>query len=419
MNLDLTEGVIQALPHPTTKPEVWSAVHRGLQDGSLYQTGGVIRQAAPFGERGRIFAHVYQNGIAGNQGLVDWGPRISSSMEAVQGLLTVTTVLSAVNLGVSVAGFAIMARKIDHLNQSIKTLEACTKEGFQSVIGRLDRLQLQLTGLACLVEGVSSKLDLQSDRLRAQIDWTVVARLHASAESLRDLEMGRKAGLDAGQHAERLRECRIYLAGAVSEALSMVDGTVEPGPDLLRARLLTLAWAQAMVAEAHAWRLAGETASGAEMLQATADQFQDRARRIAQALVGGDAAVLGAPVARQRLSGRTGALLPAFLLQQPWSSRRELESLLASRWAVYLGENPARARANARSGQDRDRWLVEAEAAAFPLAEAARVVDGLRLEYQALADTGVDRKDWELEQVKGDALAIYVRAPLTGKVSHG
>lgn len=404
---------LRALPHPGTRPELVEAVFRGLKDGSLYQTGGVVRRAVPSMARGRIFAHLYQHGVAPLEQAVDWGPKLSQGLGQLQGLVTVSTALSVVNLGVSVVGFAILARKIDRVEKSVKLLEGAVQAGFEGVGRHLDRIEAQVVGLSALVEGGQVRAEAKLDALRGQIDWTVISRLMASAESLSEIEGGRRAGRDAGEHAERIRECRIYLSGTVSEALSNWRGK-SPDADLLRTRALVMALAQAIAAEAAAWRLAGESVVAARTAADAVPLLQTQARAVMLPFLGGDSAVLGGSM-RTALPDCSplAALTPAFLSGDAAHDRPGLERTLSSRWAVYLGEHPSQARAALRNPQALDSRIGSAIGLARPLAHAVDVIDGMSAEYAALAESGAGHAEWERSQVPSGSDAVLIIRDIT------
>lgn len=388
---------LRAITHPTTRAALLDTVAHGLRDGSLYQDGGVIRRALPVGERGRIFAHLYQKGVAPLERAVDWGPKLSQAVGQMQGLVAVSTALSVVNLGVSVAGFVVLARKIDRLERGVKALEAVVQDGLRDVAMRLDRIEDRLVGIATLVRIGQSQTTARLDRLRGQIDWTVVSRMLASVESLSEIEAGRRAGLGPGEHAERLRECRIYLSGAVEDAL---HDAVEPGPDLLRARALVMLLAQAIVAEAGAWRLAGEARAAARTADGARGTFRDHARRAMLTFLDGDSALLGFDPRLALPDSSPVSMCPAaFLANQPIYDTTSLERTLNARWAVYLGEHPARSKSLLRDPAMTGRRVTDTLALTRPVAEAMGVIEGVAEEYRLLAERGVSYADWEGAQV--------------------
>jgi hypothetical protein len=404
-------SAIKAITHPGTKPELLGLVKEGLDSGNLYQTGGVIRRALPPGSRGQIFAHVYQHGLASSQGLVDWGAQAAKSLQVVQGLAMVNTALSVVNLGVSIAGFAILAKKLSSLERSVQALETTVRDGFAGIESRLDTIAMKLNGLAFLVHAGTVRIETQLEGIARQIDWSQLARLRASMESLADIEAGRKAGRSPGDHAEQVREVRSYLQGTLGEIPFAASAGIDFA--LLRARLLVLALAQAVVAEANAWRLADETAVAARVLEENGPAVAKLAKKVSEALLGGDVAVLGEPGIRPTLqASRVETALPAFLLERAWAPPAELSRQLTSQWTEYVAADPKRSRAMLRQPATLRQRVAGARELAFPLAEASLAIEGLEHEYTELARANVARSNWELDQVYDGPPALVIRASL-------
>lgn len=396
--------MIQAITHPGTRPELLELVQKGLADGSLYQSGGVIRRALPEGARGRIFAHVYQLGT----------PDPSSASSALGGLLKVSTGLSALNLGVSVAGFAHLAYRMNKLDQSVQALETTLRHGLSQLDEKLTQVDFKLNGLTTLaLQGLVSTqaLSSQLERVSRQLDWAVMSRMYASAESLSELERGQRRAVDAAAHAERIREVRVYLSGMVEQFLQELANASLM--DLLRLRLLLLALAQALAAEAAAWRLDGETLTAAQVLGQNVPRFRQRVRELSGSLLGGELALLGASERRSWLIGnRSLGQVAAFLMEREASSANEVTLKLALRWSEYLSENPARSRELLANREPLDRRLHAGLELAAPLIEAAQTLEGAGLEYRALADGRVPREQWELSQHRQGPAAVYVRPAL-------
>jgi hypothetical protein len=402
--------VIQAITHPGTRPELLELVQKGLADGSLYQSGGVIRRALPEGARGQIFAHVYQLGT----------PDPSSASSVLGGLLKVSTGLSALNLGVSVAGFAYLAYRMNKLDQSVQALETTLRHGLSQLDEKLTHVDFKLNGLTTLaLQGLVSTqaLSSQLERVSRQLDWAVMSRMYASAESLSELERGQRRGVDAAAHAERIREVRVYLSGMVEQFLQ--DLANASLMDLLHLRLLLLALAQALAAESAAWRLDGETLTAAHVLAQNVPRFRQRVRELSGRLLGGELALLGASERRSWLiEKRSLGQVAAFLMEREASSPNEVTLKLALRWSEYLSENPARSRELLANREPLGRRLHAGLELAAPLIEAAQALEGAGLEYRALADGRVPREQWELSQHREGPAAVYVRPALSSATQY-
>lgn len=412
----MVAGLIEALPHPTTRPEKVISTARGLLDGSLYQTGGVVRQALPPGQRGRIFAHLYQSGAAPQSAGVNWSAlaqgqqQLSAGIQSLQGLAVATTALSAINLGVSVVGFAILARKMNQLHASMKELEQQVSAGFDRVEARLSRQEAQLNGIALVlahaVDGIEGLKDDVASVVR-RVDWTKLSTLLASVESLADIESGRRAGMSAGVHAERIRDVRVYLLGVLNE--TRVDPEAPISATLLHRRALVLALAQSVAAEAYAWRLENETETAMRVLTEVHPRVMQEARTTSIALLGGDVATLGQRELVEEIRTRVDASVPNSVLQTPWALPSDTQAELGIRWADYMAAEPARAR---RMLADRERSTSRARLGrvlSFPLAEATSTIDGLVGEYDELHRGDIDRGEWEEAQIVEGPAALYIR----------
>ncbi|MCA9647329.1 MAG: hypothetical protein KC492_41855, partial [Myxococcales bacterium] len=333
--------MLNAIPDPTTLPGRLAPIYQGLVDGSLRQTGGVIRHVTG-PHPGSIAAHVYQSGLAETASSVDWSQaaragqaQIGGQLNALQGLTMATTALSALNLGVSVVGFAVLAKKLNKLQDSVNALEKHIASGFASVESHLNRLESKINGLTLLAtqnaEALAS-LKSSSRAIQRQIDWLKLAELHASVESLSEIENGRRAGRSPGEHAEQIRVVRRYLNGVIRD-FDAPDAE-HLTPDILRLRMLLLALAQSVAAEAYAWRLAGETRTAADLLRAEAASYADLARPPVLAFVGGASGLLGH---KALLPANAADLaVPHLLLDAGCMSAQDIRAQLASQHVQTL-----------------------------------------------------------------------------------
>jgi hypothetical protein len=394
--------MIEALLHPGTKRELLALVQQGLKDGSLFQTGGVIRRAFPPNERGRIFAHLYQAGPLSD----------TTALSSLGNLVSLGTALSAVNLGVSVVGFAYLGHRMKRLESGVQALETAVRTGFDNVLQRLDRVDVQLCGIAALAQQGLTATELlhgKVDDLARQVDWSIVSRMFAAVESLRDIEAGRQAGAEPGTLAERLREVRVYLTGAAAELASRLDGL---GPAArLRARMLVLALAQSIAAEAAAWRFADETPTAARVIAEGCVALREHVLALSRAFFGEEAVLMGEPSQWALLHAEQGLRTVAgYLIEQPWLRPHELEAKWALAWATAAGSNPRMAKAALQCHEPMRRHLVAATALAHPLVEADAHLEGLALEYSALSAGKVTRQDWEGSQQGTSQPSLFIRA---------
>lgn len=406
--------MLAAIPHPTTHVDKAFQIARGLADGSLRQTGGVVRQVAgPY--PGSIAGHVYQSGLAESASSVDWSQalragqaQIGGQLNMVQGLTMATTALSALNLGVSVVGFAILAKKLNNLQDSVNALDKHIASGFASVESHLHRMESKINGLTLLATqnaDALASLKSSSRSIQRQIDWLKLAELHASVESLSELENGRRAGHGPGEHAEQIRVVRRYLNGVIRD-FDAPDAE-HLTPDTLRLRMLLLALAQSIAAEAYAWRLAGETRTAADLLRVEAANYAELARPPALALVGGTAGLLGH---KDLLPASAADLaVPHLLLDAGYMSAQDIRTQLASEHVQTLASPPSHLPMIGRHSNASVTRIRAGRELGYPLAEAALVLDGLGAEYDLLDKASISRSDWEEAQPSQDVPGFYIR----------
>lgn len=114
------------------RPEVLAR----LKAGELVRIGGVLRVGPGYPGAGRIVAHLRELGD-----LVD--PVIRVPLQITQ----VAAAASVVNLGVSVAGFALVLHKIGKLQQSVHALSTLSHRQHADVMGALAGVASQLVEL--------------------------------------------------------------------------------------------------------------------------------------------------------------------------------------------------------------------------------------------------------------------------------
>jgi hypothetical protein len=85
---------------------------------------------------------------------------------------------------------------------------------------------------------------------------------------------------------------------------------------------------------------------------------------------------------------------------------------LRARFAAYLGEDAARAKAFIQDPAEVDRRVRAALELAGPLAHAADALAGLSLEYKHLAVNQVQYAQWEQTQLpEGQSPRLVIRVP--------
>jgi hypothetical protein len=109
----------------------------GLQNGLLHRVGSVVRYAGgPM--KGRIHSHLQETGLY--EQLANTSSRlgeISKGFEMMQGFQLANLALEAVNIGISVAGFALMNAKLNAVQGAIQGLSV----GINIVSSKLDQIR--------------------------------------------------------------------------------------------------------------------------------------------------------------------------------------------------------------------------------------------------------------------------------------
>lgn len=143
-----------------------AALANGLQNGAYERVGGVIRDS----NSKQVVAWLREGG----NGVVSQPPLPKLPLgEAAQ---LITPMLSAVNLGVSVAGFAMVITQLNQISEQIKLIE-----------GKVDRVSVKLDDLALanLKAGVNACLnavELGDANLRQQMAGQALTTLHGARQ---------------------------------------------------------------------------------------------------------------------------------------------------------------------------------------------------------------------------------------------
>ncbi|MBB4070268.1 hypothetical protein GGQ18_002877 [Salinibacter ruber] len=118
----------------------------GLENGKLRRFGGVIRKSPGTSDGGEIVAHLRD--IIGGEGQKSplqtpnapspLSGQASQALSKTLQLSQVAAAASVLNLGVSIAGFAYMAKRMNDFQQDLATLERKMEEGFDRIDEKLD-----------------------------------------------------------------------------------------------------------------------------------------------------------------------------------------------------------------------------------------------------------------------------------------
>ena len=139
-------------------------IAKGLQDGSLERIGGVVRESSSK----RVVMWLQEGGS-----MVTKGIPIPPWAGGVDALAVATPLLATANLGVSVAGFAVMLQQLNRISDQIRAVEAKVDQ----ISHKLDDQALaQLFGInAC-----QNAVELADPDLRLQMAGQALTTLHAA-----------------------------------------------------------------------------------------------------------------------------------------------------------------------------------------------------------------------------------------------
>ncbi|MDW8363126.1 MAG: hypothetical protein RMK74_12055 [Myxococcales bacterium] len=274
---------------PTTLIEHDKDIIEGLATGSLKRFGGVVRDAGT----GHIVRHLLEAPRTTESLMQVPGPAllrggsfplsaavagIHEQVGATLQLAQVAAAASVINLGVSLVGFAYMARKLQRLQKAIESVHEAMLAGFARVEERLVAIAGQLAYLVLLAE--SSRAE--QERIRNEL-----AELHRTTlvRELADLyavlaARARFADTPQSAIARVAARVRWLMADQARRAAAQLDPCV-----LATVDVATQGWAAATTAEAYVLLEAGQSREARELLAAESAQFKAHAERWATALL--------------------------------------------------------------------------------------------------------------------------------------
>lgn len=249
----------------------------GIKSGRFERWGGLIRVAAGYPRAGSIVTMLRDV------------PRLAAQTAPALLERTVSTVLqlssvaaaaSVVNLGVSVAGFALLAHKLHRLQTSVASIIATNTQHHDDTMARIAGLQTQLVELRMLGLQHHDLLDEALAGIRALRNDLLaehLARMTATLERLQE------HGADRSDKAagEPFRVARHWLHHTISEAGT--PGSTSPQWfDLLRRYRV---WCFASASEIQLARFTEDGPRAADLARKTATQARTWATAWQHALV--------------------------------------------------------------------------------------------------------------------------------------
>lgn len=209
--------------------DVPAQVAQGLLNGSLERVGGVVRDSSSK----QVVMWLQDGGSEVSKALSN--PPIAGGANA---LAAANPLLATANLGVSVAGFAMVLQQLNRISDQIRTVEA-----------KVDRISHKLDdqALAQLKAGINAcqnAVELNDSTLRIQMAGQALTTLHAARQFFNQ-QVVRSAGKAEASSAEYVGLAFVALAAEVQTYLQLDEGakagrTLDQGLDELRPGLTQL-----------------------------------------------------------------------------------------------------------------------------------------------------------------------------------
>ena len=209
--------------------DVPAQVAHSLQSGSLERVGGVVRDSSSK----QVVMWLQDGGSEVSKALAN--PPLAGRANA---LAAANPLLATANLGVSVAGFAMVLQQLNRISDQIRTVEA-----------KVDRISHKLDdqALAQLKAGINAcqnAVELNDPTLRIQMAGQALTTLHAARQFFNQ-QVVRSAGKAEASSAEYVGLAFVALAAEVQTYLQLDEGakagrTLDQGLDELRPGLTQL-----------------------------------------------------------------------------------------------------------------------------------------------------------------------------------
>ena len=178
------------------------------QDGSLERIGGVVRDSSTK----RVVMWLQEGGS-----MVTKGIPIPPWAGGVDALAVATPLLTTANLGVSVAGFAVMLQQLNRISDQIRAVEAKVDQ----ISHKLD--DQALAQLKAGINACQNAVELVDPDLRLQMAGQALTTLHAARQYFNQ-QVVRSAGRAEATSAEYVGLAFVALAAEVQTYLQLDEG---------------------------------------------------------------------------------------------------------------------------------------------------------------------------------------------------
>jgi len=209
--------------------DVPALVAQGLMNGSLERVGGVVRDASSK----QVVMWLQEGGSEVSKAFAN--PPLAGGANA---LAAANPYLAAVDIGVSVAGFAMVLQQLNRISDQIRAVEA-----------KVDRISYKLDdqALAQLKAGINAcqnAVELQDPTLRIQLAGQALTTLHAARQFFNQ-QVVRSAGKAEVSSVDYVGLAFVALAAEVQTYLQLDEGekaarTLRQGLEELRPGLTQL-----------------------------------------------------------------------------------------------------------------------------------------------------------------------------------
>ncbi len=188
--------------------DVPALVAQGLMNGSLERVGGVVRDASSK----QVVMWLQEGGSQASKALAQ--PPLAGGANA---LAAANPLLATANLGVSVAGFALVLQQLNRISDQIRAVEA-----------KVDRVSHKLDdqALAQLKAGINAcqnAVELQDPTLRIQMAGQALTTLHAARQFFNQ-QVVRSAAQAEAASADYVGLAFVALAAEVQTYLQLDEG---------------------------------------------------------------------------------------------------------------------------------------------------------------------------------------------------
>lgn len=253
-------------------------VYRGLEEGRYRRFGGIIREASGKPTGGQIVAHLRDLGNATGQapslnipgGGSSPGGALSKTLQSTLQMSQLAAAASVLNLGVSIAGFAYMAKRMNDLQDDLANLDRKLDQRFDHVDEQLEEVLIRLDEIRYVVHANHTQGAAIREEVRAVRDALFGAQKGRLMAALEMVDVG-ESTLEA--NLQIFKEVRYALQEELQDPPSFrsAERLVDVG---VRFRL----WSIAAAAEALALTRLGKTETAIQQYRSSGDTAHQLSR---------------------------------------------------------------------------------------------------------------------------------------------